>query len=847
MKFILLVVWLVVPFVGRGEEAAPDFSEGFRKLVGLGLPELDAKARWVRMEDDFGTDYRLREMAEDMKGGGWYFEGPDGKPHQLGMGVAVGKEAEGSKAPSEQDLEKDVAKLLVALEKKAKSLDREDRFSSSYELQGLGRLLIFAAQLHQNGRTDLANQVALATFAVYPTREEAVDVAVDGVASDLYQEAAAEFFLKPDWKTYHDELSSLVERFPRGWDARGAVAMMLPQLAKQAAGGTLPVPSLPDVEIDPRALELIASFDKPDIAGEVDEEMEDYPPEIRARILMSGGGYGFMGRTQGLWLLEDAEGETDSGPPMQRLARLGMDALPALAALAGDPWFTVIPNPGSSSNYFSSDMSGEELTLRSYQSLNRPATRGEIAMRMLAATLPDAGDDLDEADAETLRDLALEFWKNHHGKSREELAAVFLREGSSSQVTQAATVLASSKDPAAHEAFEAYVLGSDPALAAFQAVQVYVKGRRAAAKDFVTKYKALVHDQTPEGKTEGIDHQVRWMVERAGSLDKFLKPLDMLIEAQSPRSFAVQLAKGPADEVDAGLTALWAMLEDGSAKKKLYAFLEGASAAEDAEVRGKFLARSFRIGWAGEEGDEEPAERALSASEKRVWRKFIDDTRETSNLAPRLTSGEKSTVSALAAAALEYSVAPDDFEEVYQQAGAIGRPAGDVICERASLRLDGKPVPPLPDASKISSERLASIVSEAGAKKAEEIHPFLDTLTPDERAAWTEWLRDPGELEMPSSVVALQSYVIRRQSEPTYGLEDTPGAGGMDVDEQVNRENFDRWLETTAADVVKHSRTYVILMPADFGPGLTLMTPVLPLPKEPADEEEEDEAGERTR
>ena len=842
MKHFLSAVLLILPVCGRGAEPVPDFSAGFERLVALGLPELDKDARWARVGRGDDMEYRLRQVTEVMKGNGWVQPGTDGGL-RIRMGGFALDEGGGGK-PVEKDVGEDVEKLIKALHKKAASTDRNDVFSLRHETEGFGRLLVFAAQLYQTGRTELANRLALATFAVYPDRELAVDAAVHEGASHFHETAVSEFFESGDWKAYHRELAALVERFPRGWEERGAVAMMLPQIARQAAGELPPVPSLPDMAIDPRALEAIASFHQP--GNDQEQDMEGLPPGVRTRIVMPGGGSWRYDNGPGdLWLLPEAEaGGGNADSPQARLTALGMAALPALAAICDDPTFTLLPNHDSGSMYFSSRESDAERTLRAYRSMSRPATRGEIAKRMLAATLPDPNSDLGEADGETLRDLAIRFWKQHADDTPDELAALFLREGSDAQAKRAAGVLAASKDAAAHRIFEEHVLASDPALSSFEAVQTYVRARRSAAKSFIDEYAKLVRAQTSGSDDDDTDHEVRWLIRQAGGVDKILKQLDMLVEAQSPRSFAVQTAKGPPDDVDAALGTLDAMLEDASPKKSLYAYLEGASAAADPTVRVKFISRTLRIPWRGGE-DGSAAVREPGASELRVWRKLIGDERKVDGSSARMFGSDETKVSTAAATALEYSVSPEQFSAVHEMSGVIGRDAAEVIAARAAARIDGKPVPPLPDPAKVSKERLAEIVAAAAAKPAADVHPYLASLDQDERAAWAAWLAEPGETEVPASVRELSAMVIRRVSRQTFGLSDSPGAGGIDVGFRVSRDDFGTWLESTAAAVAERSRTFVLLMPADFGPGLSILSPVMPLPDGEA--EGDDDAADRTR
>ena len=872
---------LVSAVIGRAQQPspAPDFAEGFKQLVALGMPALDAKTTWAVIPEAANSNYQLREVAKSVKGNAWLLPLADGKSSAIALGSADVIELNAAKKrPAELDLTKDVEAILAGLKKLVAKMNADpdrDPFSSGFSYGGsyggsnFGNLLLFAAQLQQTGHTDLANRLALAVFEVFPSREAAVDAAVDLLAGHFYQQACRAFFTSGDWPAYHTALTGLCKRFPRGWSNRDAVAMLLPQLEKQATGTKAPAPTLPDIAIDPRAIALIRELtDKPPADPKQkpkDNKAAALSAAMRYRMQMSEG-YDYDGESSGppsLWLISEARADDDADSSVQfRLAALKMAAIPALAALTGDPFLTHLPNSRSYSGYYSSNSNSEDRTLALYAALNRPATRGEIAVRLLAATLPDAQRESDpsQVDPEAIRETALAFWKDHKDATREELAAVFLRDGSSNQSSQAASILAASTEPKAHQAFEAHVLAADPAIATFQDVQTYLRSRKAAAKPFLEAYAKLVRSQGGAGDSED-SNQNAWAVKQAGGAEKILKQLETLVGSQSPRALALQIAKGKPADAQAAISSLSDLLNDATPVKHLHALLEGANAATDATVRARFLSVTSMIRWEPDDADTEPSDegdpaakpadkpakedaapaaRKVSEPEAVVWRKLLADTRSVSsqfnprNRYQRSGTDSEPTIAEIAACAFETSVQPGAYGEAQSASVILNKTASAILVEQATARLAGKPVPPLPDASKITEQRLAEIVATAGKTPAAEIHPFLTSLTPDERAAWLEWFKDPGELPRPESVKTLQHVITARTLEKSPSFPDVKGAGNIDVGFSVSGDSLTKHIESLAAEIDKHSRTFIGISPANFGPGLELITSVFPLQPEPA-------------
>lgn len=296
----------------------------------------------------------------------------------------------------------------------------------------------------------------------------------------------------------------------------------------------------------------------------------------------------------------------------------------------------------------------------------------------------------------------------------------------------------------------------------------------------------------------------------------------------------------------ASIRGLMDSMSDADPSEQLMILLSGAHAAKGEAARAHFLGAIAQIGWpAGEDEDEdednEEAPRALrpvSESEADMWRKLMEDPRPLDASSRAYSIGNQlETISALACATFEFSVTGlEEFRALMEAMPVIARPAVQVITGRAKARLEGKPVAPLPDASNVSKERLAAIVAEAGNKPAAELHDHLLALNPDERAAWLEWLAEPGDIPVTPAVAELRYQIVKRSTSSPYGMPDMKDVGGIDVGFRVTMESVEQYIQSLAAEAEKHTRGIVMIQNSDFGPGLQVLACTVPFP-EPKDDE----------
>ena len=383
-------------------------------------------------------------------------------------------------------------------------------------------------------------------------------------------------------------------------------------------------------------------------------------------------------------------------------------------------------------------------------------------------------------------------------------------------------------------------------------MQTYLSARKAAAKPFYDAYAKLVRSQSGDTADDDNSNQYSYLIKQAGGSEKILKRLSTLVGGASPRALARDIAKGKPNEARAAINSLIEMMKDDTPENRLYAVLEGAADAENPKIRVQFLEAVYQVtarrygptpasaedsedgedddnGEEQTEGQAKPkqtADRKLQEAEIKVWRDLLADTRDVPN-----NRGEKATIGDLAASILMFSINPGTGQAIASSVPILQKTNAEVFREHATARLDGKTPPVLPDPKKVKPDRLKAIVSDAASKPPAEIHPYLKTLTPDERAAWLAWLRKPGDIPIPKAVKDL-SFLITARSESNYfggDLPDVKGAGLIDVGFAVTAANLKTYIESLAKDPAKHSRTFINIYPAPFGPGLQVFAMVLPL------------------
>jgi hypothetical protein len=824
-----LAVVVLLAGAGAAEEPAPAvFSEGLERLAALGLPPMK-DAEWVKVPagspiENFSQSYEFREMRVKLGGGAWKLPGEPGQMLGFGTAEQIAGPSAGAKKTGEPEAPEELTLFQKALRNYAASKEKEggapapppkpkpdlaeadaklmtDALAKDEVRKELaeqmgysryvlpGRLLIFCAQLHAAGKTGPANRLAAAVFDLAPDKAAVVDAAVSHFAEKEYEKATRAFFEKQDWAAYEAALKGLLAKYPRGWEQAGAVAMLMGPLEKRAKGVKPPVPSLPQIELKPEALSALEEMlEPPDTASIPDEELarangvdlSEVPEQHRARYvaMLRQGGMGRGNRSAGIWLLSKPAAGKD---PAAKLKSMGMDGLIALAAAATDGTLIPVPRESDGSTYYSygSNRSPEDTARETFSRMMRPSTRGELAISLLEEVVPADESGSDEADAETMQALAVDFWKQHRQKSAVELAGVYLSGGSRSQRAMAGQFLAIDSDPAAHAAFEKAVLSSGEPADFCALVETYLDTRKEAGKPFFDAYAKQLREALPEASADGDDDEWgdsggAYMIKAAGGVEKYLKKLSLKVGGVPLKRLleeALKAAPTEGEEGEEGKDSPLAALSDAIAKLPLPEALSliGGAAPEAStpqlmELYGIVLKSIYSRRSEGR--GTAPAEKVTLPPELiALWRPLLAKTEELPGKSEFVTwarSCGARTVGDATFLLMEVSAFPASGYAFRTFAG-IGSP--DALLPFVKARVEawstGKEPPAWPDPEKVTAERRAEIEGKLAALPVKEVLPFVTALSTEEKLWISDLVTEYGtDKEAPAALVELGQTVI---------------------------------------------------------------------------------------
>lgn len=282
-----------------------------------------------------------------------------------------------------------------------------------------GRLGLLALALWQRG--DATNATAL--FSALADRAggatnvaaAAMNLVADGQYGNLYDE----FRKTADWPAYRDGLRTLLARYPEGWRMAPVMQFLLERVEDRLAR-----PAPPPAES--------AGLAKDDLRQAADML------ELRA-IRVKRDEYS---DPLALWLLPSTWRDRALQPvdPELEIRARGLEAIPFLLKLAKDDALTpadraevvVASVYRSDLNMSLLDWAQDESARRKavqtiFEGLDRPATRGEIALGWLQEMVPEyLQSDYRRKDRDEQIAWMADFYRQNKGKSEDELAVVCL-------------------------------------------------------------------------------------------------------------------------------------------------------------------------------------------------------------------------------------------------------------------------------------------------------------------------------------------------------------------------------------------------------------------------------------
>ncbi len=456
---------------GEPSPKPDDYAKGFALFAGFGLPNL-ATATYVNVKGDWGLRVRSPLPLDwECSGNAWMLEesrDSNGVPVKGTFVVNGGDVIEfawgdrwASQPPPVDPLaappsgpprlegrwrKANVARDVRTAFRFLKSADRED-----LDAEACGRLFVMACDLQQRGDVTNATALLSALFQRVESRQAAIVGGMNVAADAQYETVYRRFRQDANWLAYRDALKALLGRYPSGWRKAPGVRLLLSRVEARLVQQPQPA-----VTNGMTAADLAW-------AGRL--------MAVRALRTVTRRG----DRPAVLWLVPAAwrERAAVAGDVELEVRARGLQGIPFLLALVEDGALTeadhdaVVGEDDRLSDFDLLVDRHEDRREVVFNALNRPATRGEVALRMLTDMLPEKFDEelWSRRRSDTLLDAIRAFHAAHKSDSDEELALLSLPGVYGEHNDLAADFLLARARQGRVPVLEAYLLGKHETIA----------------------------------------------------------------------------------------------------------------------------------------------------------------------------------------------------------------------------------------------------------------------------------------------------------------------------------------------------------------------------------------------
>jgi hypothetical protein len=300
-----------------------------------------------------------------------------------------------------------------------------------------GALFLHATRLHEAGYTSQGNQLAAYLFEKIG-KQSALILSLSGIINEEYNLILERFYENKDTAALIKDAEALLAKNQRVWNAAPALTAAI---AEWKAALALPADAIPEVE----GLTL---------PPEVQALYRDLASNPKRLTLLA------QAISDENWLLmpaslvrrqfdyyPDGEGDTEamvkeSQTLLLRIHKLGPAALPLFQTMLVDPRLIAVSDDSYVQRMHNRLLSGgNDASVQ----IAKPSTYRQMAFMFVSGILPP-NMDIDEEDPESIADSLAEWQREIAGKSRVELARIFLEKTEDSPPQEALyTLLASAE------------------------------------------------------------------------------------------------------------------------------------------------------------------------------------------------------------------------------------------------------------------------------------------------------------------------------------------------------------------------------------------------------------------
>ena len=604
------------------------------------------------------------------------------------------------------DLSKDIGKTLKYLKKKQKQENYDDDMSE---------LMLFATHIYSKGYTNEANEIAEILFSLSNDRRKPLKQALNALADVQYDKTIDSFFAGGTWEEMIKDVELLTDRFGGMWNYGMAARHLVKNAKERNTEGALTNIPATLTEKEQTIVQQLANA-------------ASTTPKTRNRHYSNNN----------LWILSPPKitDEKDSHI-IDRIKAQGMESVPLLLALLDNNYLTRIDFQSiknSRSYYYSnSDSTSEEMVMRQYSSMRRPAALSDIASYLLKSLIINEKDEYSwnstPMDTEDIRIAAAEWYEANKEKNTHQLARFYLSNGNSSQKRMAVQKLIKTGEEKDITAIEDHFLNTDSRSMFMDSALLteFVSSRGAKATDFVAKYETHARKQLQKNKDSNFQN-----TGMKRQVDKTIVDLKEILLAKTAEEILDEVLSGSNT-----LTTVGTSLKRDLAKRKqteaVSLLLNAAIKAEDSETSSRLinmtsLSNTQRYGPFDSNEDDDTDDEIKISDHAEQWRKLLSDTRSVKGRFPGDTVG---SVTASKLYQLFYDNSSVSYS-LYRLQSAIGARIRPLIFECAKGLLDGKTgddLPTFPSADNVTTGQIATICNDLYETPEEELKKRISKIS----------------------------------------------------------------------------------------------------------------------
>lgn len=737
-------------------QSGRDYTAGFDRLFMLGLADV-SEAEYVKLTMQghhrfFTHDWQWRRM--ELEGNAWLLDtDEDGLSRYLfndGRIIHVyepehlqrvrREEAEATKTAVSQspfdtrdarisgtsepaDLSADLQKAMVYL--RGEDEDDSRRSMRRHELDAIsGRLFVFAALAHRHGHVSEATELVDTLFAIAPEPREIILGGLDHIANQQYADLFHAWLMNREWETYAVELQTLIERFRAGWT--------FAPVAERVRGD----------------LEQRLDDSGPPMLEGISEKKQSLAIALAdAEPLGMQRQHGFWIFPRSAWQQSHFMGRLSQDHPISQIKAKGLDAIPLLLAMLDDrfptpmSWHDVV---GSRTTFSGrrQQVADEQMVWRYFDSMQRPAARGDVARALLGQIIRDEEHgSVSGQSPDQVRASAEEWWERFGELSVDDIARIYLLEGIKDQRAAAGLHLLHTGDEKDVALVQDAITSADDPVDVAELVLNYARVKGQDSRELVEPFMEQLRDAL-----EHLEGERAW--QRHG-LQQVLNNLETLLSDETLDTYLADLLAGES-EFDQWTFNRVAGREP--LRRALRLVLDTLVGTDDSQIQAMLttallstrhwqaMGRQFQL---YEVDTEEPGAWMIDDFSEH-WRTLMDST--------NVVSGQLSLPAPMevriAIVLLLLSGEQDVYQHHYPLWSRAGKQGHAYYVKWARQRLDDPTMhlPPLPSADDVTAEERMAITERLMEGNEETFETLLDELSIQERLALHEVLSENDEL-----------------------------------------------------------------------------------------------------